>query len=113
MARELSYTARMFTAHEAKELGLVSKVCKNVEDLHREVFAVANVIGKASILNLASKSPVAIYATKTIFKHQLKKLTDDNLDLMARLNSAMLMTNDMVDATQATLTKTVAIFPKL
>lgn len=45
MARELTYTARNFGASDAKELGLVSKICKNTEELHKDIFTLANIIG--------------------------------------------------------------------
>lgn len=45
LARELAYTGRTFNAAEAKELGLVSKVCTNLVNLHEELFALAKIIG--------------------------------------------------------------------
>lgn len=43
----------------------------------------------------------------------MKKLTDDNLDNMARVNAAMILTEDVMIAVKANLMKTKAIFPKL
>ena len=48
----------------------------------REVFALAE--------EIASKSPIAIYTNKAVFRREFNKRVDDNLDSMARINSAML-----------------------
>jgi len=41
LARELCYTGRMFGSEEAKELGLISKICKDEEDLLKQLMDLA------------------------------------------------------------------------
>lgn len=103
--RELAYTGRIFTAEEALNNGFVSKVFKNVEELHKGLLETAELI--------ASKSPVGIWTLKEINRKEMKRRIGDGLDYMARTNSAMLITNDMAEAIKANLTKTKAAFPKL
>jgi delta(3,5)-delta(2,4)-dienoyl-CoA isomerase len=62
LARELAYTARTFSSEEAERLGLVSKVVQGGRDA---------VVGAALELakDIASKSPVAVTATKRLLLH--------------------------------------------
>lgn len=101
--RELAYTGRFFTASEALALGLVSKILKSEEELNKAIFALAETI--------ASKSPVAVYTIKSIVTREQN--VDDNLDVMARTNMAMLFTGDVSEAITASLRKTKPEFPKL
>ena len=55
-ARELAYTARIFTAEEALKHGFVSEVFQSQEDCLKRAIELATLI--------ASKSPVAVSATK-------------------------------------------------
>jgi enoyl-CoA hydratase len=60
MAKELIFTGKMITAVEARELGLVNKVCAQ-ETLMDEVFKIAKVI--------ASKGKVSLRAAKQAVNH--------------------------------------------
>lgn len=62
LVRELTYTARTFSAAEAEKLGLVSKVVEGGRDA---VVAAALELGKV----IASKSPVAIAGAKHLITH--------------------------------------------
>ena len=60
--RELTYTARPFSAAEAEKLGLVSKVVQGGRDeVVKEALELAKVI--------ASKSPVAVSGSKHLITH--------------------------------------------
>ena len=54
--RELAYTARFFTAQECLERGFVSKIAEDADSCVAEAIKLATFI--------ASKSPVAVSATK-------------------------------------------------
>lgn len=54
--RELLFTGRFFDHETATKLGLVSKVCKNKEEMIEQM--------KATAVLIAEKSPVAIWAIK-------------------------------------------------
>lgn len=62
LVRELVYTARPFSAAEAKEIGLVSRV---VEGGQKAVVAAALELAKV----IASKSPIAVYGSKVLLSH--------------------------------------------
>lgn len=62
LARELAYTARNFTAAEAAQLGLLSKVVEGGRD---EVVSAALVLAE----EIATKSPVAVAGTKALLNH--------------------------------------------
>ena len=59
---ELIYTARNFSAQEAKELGLVSKIYPSQDEMNKGIFDLARVI--------ASKSPVGVYTSKAVIRAQ-------------------------------------------
>lgn len=62
LARELAYTARMFSSGEAERLGLVSRVVGGGRDA-----VVAAALQLAN--DIASKSPVAVSGTKCLLLH--------------------------------------------
>ena len=62
LVHELAYSTRPFSATEAKELGLVSKV---VEGGRQEVLNAVLELAK----NIAGKSPVAVMGTKRLLLH--------------------------------------------
>jgi Delta3,5-Delta2,4-dienoyl-CoA isomerase len=62
LVREISYTARPFSATEAKEIGFVSTVVDGGRD---EVVKAALDLAKI----IATKSPVAIAGTKKLITH--------------------------------------------
>lgn len=62
LVRELAYSARPFSAAEAKELGLISKV---VGGGRQEVLDAALELAKS----IAAKSPVAVLGTKRLLLH--------------------------------------------
>jgi enoyl-CoA hydratase/carnithine racemase len=62
---------------------------------------------------IAGKSPVGIHALKQLMRKKENGELEAGLEYVARLNSAMLMTNDTVEAIQAFLQKRRPIFGKL
>ena len=62
LVHELAYSTRLFSAAEAKELGLVSKVVKGGR---QEVLNAALELAKS----IAEKSPVAVMGTKRLLLH--------------------------------------------
>ena len=103
--REIAYTGRIFSAEEALKHGFVSKVFKSEQDMHNGLLETAKVI--------AEKSPVAIWTLKQVNNHEMRRRIGDGMDYIARTNSAMLMTGDMMLAIQANMSKSKATFPKL
>ncbi|PPQ66232.1 hypothetical protein CVT26_010933 [Gymnopilus dilepis] len=86
LLRELAYTSRIFSAAEAEKFGLVSKV---VEGGRGEVVKEALILARL----IASKSPVAIFGSKTLLTHSRDNPTTDTLAHTALWNSSALHTN--------------------
>lgn len=106
LLRELCYTARKFGANEAKELGLVHTVVKgNEEEVLREARILAG--------NIASKSPVGIYANKEALNYILEHSMLDGLQQTRLANGMYLNSPDVMKAAMSKLAKEKAIFPKL
>ncbi|KXS18520.1 enoyl CoA hydratase 1 [Gonapodya prolifera JEL478] len=104
-AREVVYTARWFTAAEALQHGLVSKVLPTKEDAVREALKVA--------AEIASKSPLAVTGSKNILNYSRDHSVADGLNYVAVWNAAALQSSDVATAAMASLKKQVAKFPKL
>ena len=85
LVRELTYTARPFSAIEAEKFGLVSKVVKGGrDDVIKEALELAKLI--------ASKSPVAVTSSKHLISHARDHSVAENLSYTSVWNSASLMT---------------------
>ncbi|KAI9062279.1 ClpP/crotonase [Trametes sanguinea] len=94
MVHELAYTGRNFSAAEAEKMGLVSRVVQGGRD---EVVAAALELAKL----IAEKSPVAVAGTKHLLLHARDHSVRENLEYTATWNSAMLQTQDLLDAVKA------------
>ena len=103
--RELSYTARKFTAMEAKELGLLSTVYENNTEMLKGVYVLAE--------EIASKSPVAIYGTKINLNYSRDHTVANSLDYQATWSGPMLATEDLPKSFIASLQKKKATYSKL
>lgn len=105
LMRELAYTGKTFGAKEAKELGLVSKICKDKKELEESVIAMAKVI--------AEKSPVVVWGIKKVLNKNRKSNVKEGLDYVAMANMSLLSSTDVMEAVTAGMSKTKAMFPKL
>lgn len=85
LIRELTYTARPFTAVEAEKLGLVSRVVEGGRD---EVIKEALELAKL----IAEKSPVALASAKHLISHSRDHSVPENLSYTSVWNAASLMT---------------------
>ncbi|KAG6333420.1 hypothetical protein ID866_5670 [Astraeus odoratus] len=98
LAAELVYTARTFSAEEALELGIVSRVVKGGRDeVVREALQLAE--------EIARKSPVAVTGTKRLLMHARDHSVAENLEYTATWNAAMLQTEDVSKAVRAIKSK--------
>ena len=103
--RELAYTGRKMLADEAKESGLVSSVFESQEDMLKAANELA--------LDIATKSPVAIYGLKALMNYSRDHSIDDSLDFNALWSGAMLSQKDMAEAMTAQMEKRDAAFNKM
>ena len=103
--RELAYTGRKMLADEAKESGLLSSVFESQEDMLKAPNELA--------LDIATKSPVAIYGLKALMNYSRDHSIDDSLDFNALWSGAMLSQKDMAEAMTAQMEKRDAAFNKM
>lgn len=97
IASELAYTGRNVDGKEAKNIGLVTRVYANQEEMMQEVMQIAKAI--------AAKSPLAVRSTKQMLLYSRDHNVEEALDYMATWNSAVLLSNDLLEAFQATMEK--------
>ncbi|MEM7371257.1 MAG: crotonase/enoyl-CoA hydratase family protein [Bacteroidota bacterium] len=102
MAREMAYTGRRVFGAEAREIGLVNRVYPDQE---------AMLVGvKEMAAMIASKSPLSIRGTKEMLLYTRDHNTRDSLDHIATWNAGMLLSEDLMKAFQAKMTKTDPVF---
>lgn len=101
--REAAFTGRRYSAEEVLKIGLVSKVVP--EDVVGDALKLA--------VEISGKSPVAVAGSKIVLNHARDHSIREGLEFIATWNMAMLQTNDIPQAVQATLQKSNAIFSKL
>ncbi|MBN1613247.1 MAG: crotonase/enoyl-CoA hydratase family protein [Deltaproteobacteria bacterium] len=95
--RELALTGRNFSAAEAYEMGYLSRVCKDREELYREAKKIAD--------EIAACSPVAVQGTKEVILFTRDHGIQAGLDYVAQKNAAILPNDDLLEAIQAFLEK--------
>ena len=103
---DVCLSGRTFDAGEAKEEGLVSRVCGQARD-----DVVEEALEWAAIV--ADKSPVAVAGTKDILRWSWDRSVEDGLRYTSVWNSAMLQTQDMQATAMATIQKQKPRFAKL
>ncbi|EKM60312.1 uncharacterized protein PHACADRAFT_246170 [Phanerochaete carnosa HHB-10118-sp] len=106
LVHELAFTARDFTAPEALQMGLISKVVPGSRD---QVIAAALQTAKV----IAQKSPIAILGTKRVLQHARDHTVQSNLEYVATWNGAMLQSSDTFSALKGAMEKKSATFPNL
>lgn len=103
--KEVCFTAREVGAEEALRVGLVSRVCESREEAVRGALELAQLI--------ATKSPVAVQATKEVLNFSRDHSVQDGLGYVAAYNMGMVQSDDVRDAMLAGLRKTKPKFAKL
>lgn len=94
-AAEMAYTGRKVYGAEALQKGLVN-ACYADRD------ALMEAVGKLAKL-IAAKSPLSVRGTKEILKFSRDHSVADGLEYMSVWNSAFLLSNDLMEAFQATM----------
>jgi enoyl-CoA hydratase len=100
-ARELAYTGRTFTGVEAENYGFVLDAVENSE-LDARVLELA--------VQIASKSPLTIRGVKKTMNYQVDHSEQDGLDQVAAHNAASIMSDDLMVASAAMMSKTKPVF---
>jgi len=87
---ELAYTGRRMPAARAHEVGLVNEVYPDAATMLEAVHATA--------VEIAAKSPLAIWSTKRTIAYAREHTTADGLEQIAVWNASMLDPDDMAEA---------------
>lgn len=90
---EVAFTGRDFTAAEALEMGLVTKVLADAEAVQKEALALAE--------QIAANSPLAVQGTKAVLQAGRGRSIEESLDYVALWNAAYLHSDDLVEAMAA------------
>lgn len=90
---ELVFTGKDFGAEEAAEMGLVSHVYPDRDDLFKHAGEVAQ--------DIAANSPLAVQGAKAILRANEGRTVNEALDYVALWNTAFLHSNDLAEAMQA------------
>ncbi len=95
--REMAYTGRNVKGTEAATMGLVNRSFETKDELFAFVAQMAN--------EMAAKSPISMRGTKEMLLYATDHSVTDGLNYVATWNAAMLLSNDMPEAVQATMEK--------
>jgi enoyl-CoA hydratase/carnithine racemase len=99
VARELSYTGRVFSGSEALQLGLATRVCA---DPHAEALALAR--------QIAARSPKAVRAAKRLFDLSADADAKQILLAESREQAALIGSPEQIEAVQSRLEDRAARF---
>ena len=108
LVREWAFTARNIDSAEALSSGLVSRLFETKEELLAGALSLAKTI--------ASKSPVAVHGTKEALTFAKRRQHLLGLEHMAFMNGALLQTDDLPKAVEASFAgkgATAPVFSKL
>lgn len=100
--RELALTGRDFTAAEALQMGLLTRVCQNREALYAEAKTLAS--------QIAECPPLTVQGVKDVILYSRDHGIDAGLDYVAQKNTAALPSRDVVEAVTAFMEKRKPVF---
>lgn len=94
---ELAYTGRDVAADEAREMGLVSHVYGDRDELFKAAMDIAE--------QIAANSPLAVQGSKAVLAATANMSVAEALDYVSVWNAAFLHSNDLREAVMAFLEK--------
>ncbi|CAP24165.2 Protein CBG02334 [Caenorhabditis briggsae] len=95
--KDVCMTARHFSAGEALQFGLLSRVFDTREEMINDVTKMAKLI--------ASKSPVGVQGTKNVLNYARDHSIENSLNYVATWNMSQLFTDDLIKASMASFSK--------
>ncbi len=105
LLREIAYDGSNFGPSKAKEMGFVSRIFENVEEMNAAALEYAK--------NVASKSQVAVRGIKEMCNFAFDHNVEDCQKHVAVWNGAMLQSEDLAKAAMAFFQKKKPVFSKL
>jgi enoyl-CoA hydratase len=100
--RELALTGRDFTAAEALQMGLITRICEDRQALVAEAGKLAGLIAECP--------PLAVQGTKEVILHSRDHGVHAGLQYVAQKNAAALPSEDVVEAVTAFMEKRKPVF---
>ncbi|MGD9080759.1 MAG: crotonase/enoyl-CoA hydratase family protein [Desulfobacterales bacterium] len=101
-ARELALTGRDFTAQEALQMGLVTRVCDDRTALYKAAKKLAD--------QIAACPPLTVQGTMEVINYSRDNGIDAGLQYVAQKNSAALPSEDLFEAVTAFMEKREPVF---
>ena len=100
--RELALTGRDFTAAEALQMGLITRICEDREALYAETGKIAAMIAECP--------PLTVQGTKEVILHSRDHGVHAGLQYAAQKNAAAMPSEDVVEAVTAFMEKRKPVF---
>ncbi len=100
--RELALTGRDFTAGEALQMGLLTRICEDRQTLYAEARKIAGLISECP--------PLTVQGTKEVILHSRDYGINAGLQYVAQKNAAVLPSEDVVEAVTAFMEKRKPMF---
>ena len=100
--RELALTGRNFSAQEALQMGLITRLCADREALYAEAEKLAD--------RIAACPPLTVQGTKEVILYSRDNGIDAGLQYVAQKNAAALPSEDVVEAVTAFMEKRKPVF---
>ncbi len=101
--RELSLTGRDFDASFALQIGLITHIYDNVDELYKGAYDIAR--------EIAQLSPITVQGVKETLNYSQVHGVVAGLEYVAQKNSAILPSEDIMEALQAFMEKRTPVFP--
>ena len=100
--RELALTGRDFSAEEALQMRLITRICENREELYAEARKLAE--------QIADCPPLTVQGVKEVILYSRDNGIDAGLQYVAQKNAAALPSEDVLEAVTAFMEKRKPIF---
>ncbi len=100
--RELALTGRDFTAAEALQMGLITRICEDREALYAEARNLADLVVECP--------PLTVQGTKEVILHSRDHGIRAGLEYVAQKNAAALPSEDVMEAVAAFMEKRKPVF---
>jgi enoyl-CoA hydratase/carnithine racemase len=100
--RELALTGRDFGAHEALQMGLVTRICEDRQALYQAAKKMAS--------QILACPPLTVQGTKEVILYSRDNGIDAGLQYVAQKNAAALPSEDMLEAIGAFMEKREPVF---
>ena len=105
IVKELAFTGRNFSAHEAKEWGLVNRLYESHEALIEGALEMAK--------EITSNSPAAVFGCKKVIDFSRDHTIDEGLDWINMWNASMLSQSELMEGFRSYKDKTEGNFAEL